>query len=121
MGSQNGFDARGWTVWGPTDITVAYRGDEFQAFITDSHNGCVLKISGDPWELYLEPYQPAVFGVCGANRAATFVPTTVAADATSGSPSPAVYVGHRESNRIYWHDGKNGGGAKSGNYILDAK
>jgi hypothetical protein len=120
MGSQTGFDPTSWNVWGPTDITIVYKGDEFQAFITDSRNGCVLRVSGPHGEPYLQPYQPSVFGVCGANRKTSFVPVTVAADASSSGALPAVYVGHRVSNKIYWHDGRDED-AMSGNYLLDAK
>lgn len=103
-------DATSATLWNPTDIEIVYTdpsdADTFQAYISDSRNGCVRKYTRSNGEV--ETYQQGVFGVCGDNNrnVNTFKPTYLAVDAAdiAANSVPALYVAYTEMGQIRWHD-----------------
>lgn len=105
---ESGFGAYSGLLWGPTDIEIVYENTSdastFQAYITDSRNGCVRRYSRSAGTV--ETYEPAVFNICGRERLPSDFPTYVAADATDISSTfvPRLYVAYTEQGSIRYHD-----------------
>lgn len=97
-------------IWGPTDIEIVYSDPTdpatFQAYITDSRNGCVRKYTRPSLGAELiEVYRPEVFGVCGSNlRGSDDTPTYLTADTRDGLSEPSLYVAFTDRYNIKWYD-----------------